>query len=172
MSLAHDLVWAVRADRFGSRARAVCDRHDLDERCRRRAREGATPPEPELDRRGRTLVRRVWTFDTAPVGLTLCGPAYRDTPVLYATRTVRRLTGYDLSELRGENPRLFQGPETEPGAVADLRAAVEAWNETTVELTNHRRDGTPVRVRVTLAPLAGDDGTVTHWLGVQRRVER
>ena len=173
---------AVRGDpgEFADRHRALHRRCGLDAALRRRVRE-TSPETVDGDRivadydgrseRERRLAWRLWTLDTAPLGLTLAGPAYADNPIRYATRTLREVTGYALANLVGGNPRLLQGPATERGPVADLRAAVASWNETTVEVTNHRADGTPFRNRVTLAPLSGADGTVTHWLGVQERVD-
>lgn len=125
---------------------------------------------PALTDRDRRLADRVRLLDTAPVGVTLCGPAYRDTPIMCANRTFLDLTGYSLEELRGRNPRLLQGSRTEPEAVAKLREAVSIWEPVTVELWNYRRDGTPFLNRVTLRPLQGDDGTVTHWGAVQAPV--
>lgn len=122
---------------------------------------------PGLTDRDRRLIRRVRLLDTAPVGVTLCGPAYRDTPILHVNRTFREFTGYSLDELRGRNPRLLQGPRTGPEAVEELREAVSIWEPVTVDVWNHRRDGTPFLNRVSLRPLPGDDGTITHWVAVQ-----
>ena len=143
-------------------------------RLARTASAAAPPPavteDGDVTDRDRRLIERVRLLDDAPLGVTLCGPAYRDTPILYANRTMRGLTGYSLAELRGRNPRLLQGPKTSDSAVADLREAVSIWEPVTVELWNHRRDGTPFLNRVSLRPLAGDDGTVTHWVAVQEAV--
>jgi PAS domain S-box-containing protein len=177
-----DVVETVRAapEVFAERHQVLHGRYGLDAELRRRA--AKTSPETvngdqvrtgydDLSGRERRLVWRLWTLDTAPLGLTLTGPAFADNPVVYATRTLRDLTGYTAADLLGENPRLFQGPETEREAVTDLREAVASWNEVTVTVTNTHADGTSFRNRVTLAPLSGTDGTVTHWLGVQERVE-
>lgn len=123
-----------------------------------------------LSNTDRRRINRVRVLDTAPVGITLCGPAYRDTPILYANRTFRALTGYSLETLQGENPRLLQGPRTEPAPVEALREAVSIWEPVTVEVLNHRRDGTPFVNRVSLRPLPGADGTITHWAAVQDTV--
>lgn len=128
---------------------------------------------PEFDtlsEHTKELVWRLWLFDTAPVGLTLAGPAYEDTPLVYATATSRELTGYPLSALRGENPRLLQGPGTDPAAVSTLREGVRSWEPRTVELRNYRADGTAFRNRVSLIPVPGDDGTVRNWVGIQAAV--
>lgn len=153
---------------FDERVAAVLDRYGLDPV----APDGA--PDPPLDDptdRERELVRRLRVLDAVPHGLTVCGPAYADTPIVYATRRVEALTGYPADDLRGENPRLFQGPGTEADAVADLREAIATWNPVTVELTNYRRDGTPFRNRVSLVPVADASGTVANWIGIQARVD-
>lgn len=146
---------------------------DLDPDHRSRTRPEANPPaEPnDLTERGESLVSRVRLLDDAPLGVTLAGPAYRDTPVLYANRTFRDITGYSLKELRGNNPRLLQGPRTDSDTVADLREAISIWEPATVDVWNHRRDGRPFLNRVSLRPLSGDDGTVTHWVAVQEAIE-
>ena len=108
--------------------------------------------------------------DDAPLGVTLTGPAYRDTPIRYANRTFRDITGYSLTDLCGNNPRLLQGPQTGADSVADLREAVSIWEPVSVNVWNHRRDGTAFLNRVSLRPLPGDDGTITHWAAVQEVV--
>ncbi len=159
-----------REDGFERHSAALVEAYDLGDV----AADGPPPSAVAagLDARDRELLARIRRFDAAPVGLTLAGPAYRDTPLLYANETFRELTGYPLAELRGENPRLLQGPDTDPGAVATLREAVDTWTETTVELWNYRRDGSRFRNRVTLVPVPDDSGAVANWLGVQAAVER
>lgn len=134
--------------------------------------DGATVPGwADLLERERRLVWRVWVLADAPLGVTLAGAAYEDNPLRYANRTFRRLTGYGMAELHGRNPRLLQGPDTEREAVATLHAGLRGWEPVTAALWNYRRDGTRFRNRVSLSPVFDDTGTVTHWFGVQGRVE-
>lgn len=130
------------------------------------------PPEAvaSIDPPDREPVWRAWTLARAPLGVVVAGAAYHDNPVLYANRAARRLTGYTLSELCGENLRRLQGPGTDGAAVDALRNALRNWNGVTVELCNYRADGTPFTNRVTLVPSPGDDGTVRHWFGLQAAV--
>lgn len=121
--------------------------------------------------RERRLVWQVWALDDAPLGVTLSGAAYEDNPIVHANARFRALTGYPLDELVGENPRLLQGSDTEPEAVARLHEALRSWEPATVELWNYRRDGERFRNRVSLLPVPDETGTVTHWFGVQERVD-
>lgn len=121
--------------------------------------------------REQRLCWKAWVLDEAPLGVALTGPAYHDNPVVYASQTLRAITGYTLPELVGENLRRLQGPATAREPVEDLRASLRAWNPTTVELTNYRRDGTPFRNRLSIVPVPAPDGTVDHWFGVQAPVD-
>lgn len=118
----------------------------------------------------REYIAKMVRLGTAPLGLTLTGPAYQDNPLRYATQTFREMTGYSLASLRGENLRLLQGPATDPDAVATLQEGIDIWEQRTVELWNYRADGTRFRNRVTIVPLTGTDGSITNWLGVQKAI--
>lgn len=117
-----------------------------------------------------SLAWKVWVLEEAPLGVTLAGPAYHDTPLVAVNETFCRLTGYDAETLHGENPRLLQTDTTAREAVADFVEALRTWEGVTVELHNERRDGTPFRNRVTLVPVPGADGTVENWFGLQAAV--
>jgi PAS domain S-box-containing protein len=124
----------------------------------------------ELSPDEQEILRRVQHLDTIPLGLTLAGPAYQDNPIIYANKTFREFTGYPLSSLIGQNPRLLQGPDTEPEAIETLHEAIDIWEPRTVELWNYRQDGTRFRNRVSVVPLTDGSGMISNWLGVQKPV--
>ena len=177
VTLRSDVLAAVDADpgEFADRLADLADAHDLDaaplpaesERSDRSSHPARSRHPADRSEREARLVDRVRALDDAPIGLTLTGPAYRDTPIAYVNRWFRDWTGYDLDELRGRNPRLFQGPDADGDARADFREALSTWSRVTVEIRNRRRDGAPFANRVTLRPLFGDAGTVTHWIAAQ-----
>ena len=68
-------------------------------------------------------------------------------------------------------PAAIAGSQTAAGPVDDLRKAISVWTPVTVELRNYRRDGTPFGDRVSLVPIADDDGTIHNWVGIQKRIE-
>lgn len=124
-----------------------------------------------LSRRERDLVRRLWVLDDAPLGITVSGPVYQDNPIVHANQTFQEITGYSAADVRGENLRMLQGPDTGPGPVDSLREALDIWEPVTVDLWNYRADGTRFRNRVSLVPLYDDAGTIPNWVGLQERVE-
>jgi serine phosphatase RsbU (regulator of sigma subunit) len=64
----------------------------------------------------------------------------------------------------------LQGAETDPAGPAAIRAAIEAGEEVTVTLLNHRRDGTAFWNQVSINPIRDGDGVVTHFVGLQHDV--
>ncbi|MFC7098890.1 PAS domain-containing protein [Halobaculum marinum] len=163
-------------ERFRERVPETLASDEYDAERLRRLASDDPPPDPpgesgSLATHEGAYVRRIRVLDDASLGITLTGPAYADNPVVYANRTFRELTGYALADLRGENLRLLQGPDTDPEPVADLREALSTWSRVTTELTNYRADGTPFRNRVSLVPVTDAAGSVVNWLGFQQAVD-
>ncbi|MEF8816999.1 MAG: EAL domain-containing protein [Salinibacter sp.] len=79
------------------------------------------------------------------------------------------MTGYAPDELLGNTPRILQGSDTDPDVLAKVRSALKAEEPTRAETVNYRKDGTPYVVEWRVDPVH-DDGTLTHWVSVQRDV--
>ncbi|XP_058078759.1 adagio-like protein 3 isoform X2 [Magnolia sinica] len=58
-------------------------------------------------------------------------------------------------------------PLVDPVVVSDIRRCLEEGIEFQGELLNFRKDGTPLMNRLRLTPIHGDDGVVTHIIGIQ-----
>lgn len=123
----------------------------------------------ERKRRERELRLKDRALHEATAGITIA-TADGDNPLVYVNDAFLEITGYDRETVLGENCRFLQGPDTDADRVAALRRAIEEPAAATVELLNYRADGTPFWNEVSLTPVHGDDGTVTHFLGVQRDV--
>jgi diguanylate cyclase (GGDEF)-like protein/PAS domain S-box-containing protein len=85
----------------------------------------------------------------------------------YANEAFEQLTGYRAEEVAGRDLSLLQGPETEPGAIAEMAAALRACEECWVTLRNYRKDGSTFWNEVFLTPVAdAADGVVRSYIGV------
>jgi PAS domain S-box-containing protein len=94
-----------------------------------------------------------------------------DNPIVEVNDAFLRLTGYEREEVVGLNCRFLAGRGSEPEAQAALRAAVANGAPTIIEITNYRKDGTPFRNAVMLAPVCGEDGSVAMFIGSQMEVQ-
>lgn len=113
-----------------------------------------------------TSHRAVWDDLTDAVIVTNADPAH---PVIVMTnRALLHGTGYALDEVLGQTPRMFQGPDTDPDVLRQIRQALEQGESIQVALINYRKDGTPFRNTFSVTPIKDPDQRVTHFVSVQR----
>ena len=105
-----------------------------------------------------------------PLALVLSNPRLDDNPLIFANEAFEELTGYRRSDIIGKNCRFLQGEGTEAERLAELRQAIEAGEEISIEITNYRADGTPFRNQLSIAPIQDEAGAVVLFLGIQRDV--
>jgi PAS domain S-box-containing protein len=116
------------------------------------------------------LVLKDRALDVAAEGITIADARSPDRPLIYANEGFERVTGYAVTEVLGRNCRFLQGPDTDPAAVAEIRAAITDERECLVEILNYRRDGTTFWNRLSITPVRDDLGQVTHFIGIQSDV--
>jgi PAS domain S-box-containing protein len=106
----------------------------------------------------------------SPIATLVTDPGREDNPIVAANAAFERLTGYSSAELLGRNCRLLAGPDTEPEGQAVLREAIAAARPAMVELLNYRRDGTPFRNAVMIAPVFDEEDRLAFFIGSQMDV--
>ena len=106
-----------------------------------------------------------------PIATTVTDNRMDDNPIVEVNRAFEVLTGYPSDEIIGQNCRFLGGPGTDPQARAALRSAVAQGRSTIVELLNYRKDGTPFRNAVMLAPVLDAERRVVMFIGSQMEVE-
>lgn len=92
---------------------------------------------------------------------------HKDNPIVACNSAFMQLSGYDREEIVGRNCRFLRGERTEPAQTAMLREAIAAHRPVMVELINYKKDGTPFRNAVMIAPLFDDAGELEYYLGSQ-----
>jgi sigma-B regulation protein RsbU (phosphoserine phosphatase) len=106
-------------------------------------------------------------LEAASEGFTIADARLPAQPLIYANQGFERITGYSIAEVMGRNCKFLQGPDTDPAAAADIRAALAESRPCLVEILNYRKDGTVFWNRLSITPVRDADGTVTHFIGVQ-----
>ena len=93
-----------------------------------------------------------------------------DGTIVYVNKALEEMTGYSEEEVLGKTPRIFQGPDTDPEVIDDLRQSLEAEEEWVGETVNYRKSGEPYLVRWSVTPVYDDEGVPRRWVSVQRDV--
>jgi sigma-B regulation protein RsbU (phosphoserine phosphatase) len=132
---------------------------------------GGRPAQPGLDSElAGWLALKDRALAVAAEGVTIADARQPDRPLIYANEGFERMTGYSAADVMGRNCRFLQGPDTDPGAVAEIRLALAERRECVVEILNYRKDGTTFWNRLSITPVRDGAGEVTHFIGVQSDV--
>ncbi|WP_338426101.1 PAS domain-containing protein [Sphingopyxis kveilinensis] len=108
---------------------------------------------------------------TSPIAAVISNPHLPDNPIVECNDAFAALTGYRPDEIIGRNCRFLTGPGTEAELSDTLRSAIRDRRAALVEILNYKKDGTPFRNAVLVAPLFGPDGELEYFLGSQMEVE-
>ncbi|CAN1485749.1 PAS domain [Sphingomonadaceae bacterium] len=106
----------------------------------------------------------------SPIATVVSDPKQEDNPLIAVNQAFLDLTGYDADEVLGRNCRFLRGADTETGQTERLRQAIQERRSTLAELVNYRKDGSPFRNAVVIAPLFDDAGRVEYFVGSQIEV--
>lgn len=103
----------------------------------------------------------------SPIALVITNPHREDNPIEVANPAFCELTGYSEQEIIGRNCRFLSGEGTGDEAREQLRKAVQQRKPLIIDLLNYRRDGTPFRNGVMIAPQFDDEGQIAYFIGSQ-----
>jgi diguanylate cyclase (GGDEF)-like protein/PAS domain S-box-containing protein len=109
-------------------------------------------------------------IEAVNAGVVITDAAGADHAVIYANPEFEKITGYAEEEIIGSNCRLLQGPETDPAAVAELRAAIRQRRAARVTLRNYRKDGSVFWNRLQIAPVFDEHNAISHYVGIQQDI--
>ena len=106
-------------------------------------------------------------IETSPIAAVISDPRQADNPIIKCNRAFEELTGYGRDEIIGRNCRFLAGPETEPVLTEEIKTAVRERRPVLVEILNYKKDGSPFRNAVLVAPIFDDKGELEFFLGSQ-----
>ena len=108
----------------------------------------------------------------SPVAAVVSNPRLPDNPIVACNEAFSALTQYTPEEILGRNCRFLAGDNTEPWLSDQIRDAVREQKAVLVEILNYKRDSTPFRNAVMIAPIFGEEGDAIYFLGSQVELEK
>lgn len=94
----------------------------------------------------------------------------RDGTVLWVNRAFTELTQYEAEEAVGRTPRLLKSDMQEPAFYEEMWqtiAAGEVWHG---EIVNRRKDGSLYTEEMTITPVRGQEGKISHYIAIKQDV--
>lgn len=103
----------------------------------------------------------------SPIAAVVSNPRMPDNPIIECNDAFVTLTGYAREEIVGHNCRFLSGTGTEPWLTEMLRSGIRRRQPVLVEILNYKKDGTPFRNAVMVAPIFDAAGELEYFLGSQ-----
>lgn len=103
----------------------------------------------------------------SPIASVISDPRLPDNPIIACNQAFLDLTGYGAEEVLGRNCRFLAGPATEPWLTEVIRDGVHNRRSTLVEILNYKKDGTPFRNAVLVAPIFDEQDELQYFVGSQ-----
>lgn len=101
-------------------------------------------------------------------GITIADARKAGYPVCYVNAGFERITGYKAEEVIGASLNILQGSDTAQPEAETMRAALARGEGCEVTLRNYRKDGTMFWNELGISPVHDEEGTLTHFIGIQK----
>ena len=93
-----------------------------------------------------------------------------DYPIVYVNEAFTKMTGYNLHDVKGKNPRILQGPKTKKETLDKISNALKNWESSQATTINYKKNGDDFWVNFSISPIVNDKGEYTHWISIERDV--
>lgn len=123
-----------------------------------------------LDPTGRNLLPFslfVRAVEQAPVAISITD---KKANILYINEAFTQVTGYEASEILGENESKLSDNNTPRHVYHDLWYTISRKRIWHGQLLNRRKQGERYLADLTIAPMLNDDGAISHYIGMHRDV--
>ncbi len=90
--------------------------------------------------------------------------------ILFANRAFCAMTGYATEEILGQNLDFLKSGEHDAGFFWSLWETVLSGRVWQGELTNRRKDGTLYQEEMTITPIRGTDGEISHFIAIKQDI--
>lgn len=90
--------------------------------------------------------------------------------IVYANEAFTKITGFEQSEIIGENPSLFLSKTSASNYLNQINNALKKKTDLTFVGLNQRKDGETYWIHFTMIPISNSDNKHSHWIAIQRDI--
>ena len=90
--------------------------------------------------------------------------------ILYANPAFYKMTGYEIDEIIGKSPSLFNGPNSNDNQYQKLIEAIQDRAECEVETISYNKNKEEYWINFSMLPVFNIEDELTHWISIQRDI--
>lgn len=114
------------------------------------------------------LIKQILMPAIAPMIITDAGTLDGGYKIVYANKAFLKITGYELAELVGQSPKIFQGPQSNQAILTQLSVDLKEKGFFHGASMNYRKDGSCYPVEWQIHPIRDDNGEIQFFISVQK----
>lgn len=103
-----------------------------------------------------------------PIVITDAGELDGHYKIVYANPTFCKNVGYELAELVGQSPSMFQGPKSNRVVLDRLKNDLKTTGYFHGASVNYRKDGSHYPVEWNISPIKNNDGEIKYFVSMQK----
>jgi PAS domain S-box-containing protein len=88
--------------------------------------------------------------------------------IRFATPNMAAMNGYEVEEVIGKSPRIFQGKDSDPETRSQIRDAIVRRIPFKGTIINYRKDGAPYNCLVEEYPVWNKGGSLVHFIAFEK----
>ncbi|MDP0498026.1 MAG: PAS domain S-box protein [Verrucomicrobiota bacterium JB024] len=103
-------------------------------------------------------------------GVVICRYDGKSNPITWANAAFLRMSGYTMEEIIGQDSLFLQLEEARPEELQSIRETMAKGRSATTTLKSHRKSGHVFWNELRLDPVYSENGTLTHYIVIQRDI--
>ena len=105
-------------------------------------------------------------------GVVITDHLQTDEPIIYCNDAFEHLSGYKRNEIIGRNCRFMQGDDRDQEVKDKIKHAIANGEHCQLLIRNYRKNGKLMWNELMISPVRDQEGTLTHFIGIQNDVSR
>lgn len=88
--------------------------------------------------------------------------------IVFASRGIKKMTGYREEEVLGKTPRMFQGPATSKVVLEEIKEAIQLKVPFNKTLENYKKNGKTYKCNIDAVPVYNLKGKISHFIAFEK----
>lgn len=114
------------------------------------------------------LIKQLVVPSLSPILITDAGHIDGGYKIVYANKAFLKITQYELAEVVGQSPAIFQGPNSNKEVLKKLGAELKENGYFHGASINYKKDGTEYPVEWVISPIKDDSGKIEFFVSMQK----